>query len=69
MGRAAFCLIFQSLTHTFHIYSSGSSVHNCLLQAVERDDHKWVGHREYHPDVNHLDIASHGQGVRDPHET
>ena len=56
-------------TCTFHIYSPGSSILCELLQAVQRDDHKWVGHCEYHPDVNHLDITSHWQRLGNSHET
>ena len=62
-------LELDTLTSTFHIYFSGSSVRYYLLQAMQCDDHKWVGHCEYHPNVNHLDIASHGQRVRYGHKT
>ena len=60
---------YLKVTWTFHIYSPGSPVLWSLLQAVQWDDHEWVGHREYHPDVNHLDITSHRQRIPDTHET
>ena len=61
--------ILHKITLAFHIYSPCPSVFCHLLQAMQGDDHKWVGHCEYHPDVNHLDIASHRQRIPDTHET
>ena len=52
--------LLEGLTCTcFYIYSPWSSVNCNLLQAMQGDDHKWIWHCEYHPDINHLDITSH----------
>ena len=61
--------ILHKITLAFHIYSPCPSVFCHLLQAMQGDDHKWVGHCEYHPDVNHLDIPCCGQRLGYSHET
>ena len=63
------CALSRGLTCSFHIYSPVSSILCELLQAMQGNDHKWVGHCEYHPDVNHLDVSSHWQGLGNSHET
>ena len=61
--------VFKSpLTFTYHIYSSCASFLCKLLQAMQSNDNKWIGHCEYHPDVNHLDVSSQWQRVGDSHE-
>ena len=58
----------ERLTCTFYVYYPGSSILCDLLQTVQSNDHKWIGHCENHPDINHLYIASHWQRLRNSHE-
>ena len=61
---------FRSIiTFSFHIYSPCASVNCNLLQAMQSNNHKWIGHCKYHPDVNHLDISCCGQRLGYSHET
>ena len=53
--------LLEGLTCTccFYIYSPWPSVNCNLLQAMQGNNHKWIGHCKYHPDVNHLCVSSH----------
>ena len=39
-----------------------------VLQRVESYYRKWVTHGEQHPDINHLDVSSRGEGLGDSNE-
>ena len=34
-----------------------------ILESVESDNRKWVTHGEQHPDIDHLDVGSRGEGL------
>ena len=36
-----------------------------ILQSVKSDHRKWVTHGEQHPDIDHLDVGSRGEGMGD----
>ena len=40
-----------------------------ILDSVESDHRKWIDHGEDHPDIDHLDVGSCGQGLGDSNET
>ena len=55
-------------TWTFHIDSSCSPPWCQFVKAVQRNDNEGIGYCEYHPDVNHLDVPSHWQSLRNSHK-
>ena len=36
-----------------------------ILESVKSDYNKWVTHGKQHPDIDHLDVGSRGEGMGD----